>query len=89
MRKHKVEKDIHGNYTNKAIGYCHCTLHKGAITEEIAKKHHCKAKSCHNCEKYNSHYWDTGKKRRKFSKKNNKDWRKFNRELYKAHLERL
>lgn len=61
----KCERDIYGNLTHKAIGYCACQWHTGAITKEIAKKKHCKVKQCKYLEKYDSRYWDTGKRRRK------------------------
>lgn len=74
--KNKAEKDIYGNYTDKAIGYCHCKLHPGAVTKVIAQKHHCKSKQCHHLEKCDDVYWDTGKKRRKYNNRINKIWRK-------------
>lgn len=71
MEKH-VEKDIYGNYTHKAIGFCNCKWHSGAITKDIACKHHCKVKQCHYLEKYDSSYWDTRRKRRKNKHKSKK-----------------
>ena len=52
------EINILGNTTYKAIGYCHCEVHKGALTRELAKKHKCCIKHCKYLEKYPNTSWD-------------------------------
>ena len=42
---------------NNAIGYCHYSGHKGALSRELAYKHKCLAKKCRYLEKYNEESW--------------------------------
>lgn len=51
------QKDINGNYIGNAIGYCHCTRHKGAINRKLAYEHKCIAKHCKYLEKYSEDAW--------------------------------
>lgn len=41
----------------RIVGYCHCALHRGAITPKLLKCHDCVGKGCFYFEKVEGQYW--------------------------------
>lgn len=60
----KREKSITGKYIGNAIGYCHCSLHEGALNSSLAFKHKCIGKRCKYLEIYNLESWKSKPKYR-------------------------
>lgn len=81
---------------SKIVGFCRCDIHRGWLTDNIAKTHNCEAKNCVFLQKINEHeFWErTTKKaeKRKQQKelikeiKEKKAKTNFNRE---NHLKRM
>lgn len=50
---------------NRIVGYCHCYLHRGALTKNLLKEHDCVGKGCHYFEKCaEAPYWVEKQKKR-------------------------
>ena len=49
--------NIYGSYVDAqdAIGYCHCSTHRGYLTKAQFKSHMCDSKNCPFFEKNNNH----------------------------------
>ena len=51
------------------IGYCHCIAHKGALTQQLLKKHKCTQKCCPYLERNIIHpYWEKRRQNRENAK---------------------
>lgn len=57
------------NRTEKPIGFCHCSLHKGYVSPDLLKKHNCLGRECRYFCRYNDSPYFIDRHRRNKSKK--------------------